>query len=134
MKNITTYITILFASIFFSQSINAQTADEKYFAQVDHYRYLLKEDKKAVKTIYETQLIEADDYYGYEIENATDGGEKERWEEAYEKSRTIIYKVYKEELTSLQNAFDKAMLQLEQKYKKSKKSSSSSNRNKIKRG
>ncbi len=131
MKNLSIYLIILFSGILFTQNLNAQTADEKYFSQVDHFRHLLKEDKKAVKAIYETQLIEADDYYGYEIDQATDEEEKERWEEAYEKTRTIIYRVYKEELTNLQNAFDKAMQQLENKYKESKKSSS---RNRIKRG
>lgn len=131
MKNIKLIFASFFLAFLFSYNISAQTADEKFFAQVDHFRYLLKEDKKAVKAIYETQLIEADDYYGYEIGQATDESEKKRWEEAYEKTRTIIYKIYQEELTNLQNAFDKALQQLEHKYKESK---STSSRSKTKRG
>lgn len=131
MKNIKLIFASFFLATLFSYNINAQTADEKFFAQVDHFRYLLKEDKKAVKAIYETQLIEADDYYGYEIGRAADELEKKRWEEAYEKTRTIIYKIYQEELTNLQNAFDKALQQLEHNYKESK---SASGRSKTKRG
>ncbi len=120
---------LIFSSFFLVQKINAQTADEKYFAKVDHYRYLLKEDKKAVKEIYETQLIEADDYFSHEIAKAEKEEEKERWEKAYEETRSVIYKVYKEELANLQDGFDKAMERLKSNYNASKQKAG-----KIKRG
>ena len=65
MKKIT--FSLLVLSVFFLQSVAAQTADEVYFEWVDHYRHLLKEDKKAARTIYEAQLLEAEDTHGEKV-------------------------------------------------------------------
>ncbi|MEO1258624.1 MAG: hypothetical protein AAFZ15_07495 [Bacteroidota bacterium] len=99
----------------------AQTADEIYFQWVDHYRHLLKQDKKAARTIYEAQLLEAEDYFTEEIEKAVSEEEKKLWQEAYGKTTDIIEEVYDEELKNLQAAFDKAIERLEEKRNERKK-------------
>ena len=118
MKKIAFGILFLFA--FLLQTNVAQTADEIYFQWVDHYRHLLKQDKKAAQVIYEAQLLEAEDYFTEEIENAESGEEKKMWEEAYAKTTDVIEEVYDEELENLQAAFDKAMERLEEQRRERK--------------
>lgn len=112
MKNIILGTLFLFA--LFLQNASAQTADEVYFKWVDHYRHLLKEDKKAARTIYDAQLLEAEDYFTKEIEKAEAEEEKKLWEEAYARTTKVIEEVYDEEIENLQKAFDKAIERLEE--------------------
>ena len=117
MKKINFIFSTIFIFSFFLQNISAQTADEVYFKWVDHYRHLLKEDKKAARTIYDAQSLEAEDYFTKEIEKAETEEEKKLWEEAYSRTTKVIEEVYDEELENLQKAFGKAIERLEEQRK-----------------
>ena len=131
-KIIISILTVVFGFFFF-QNINAQTIDEQYFELVDHCRALLKEDKKAARAIYETQLIEADDYFANKIEDAEEGADKKRWEEAYEQTRDVITEVYDTEVENLQKAFRKSIEKLEEDFK-ARKRAQQNRRSNLKRG
>ena len=118
MKKIIFSMAIIAAGLFMCQQTTAQTANQLYFEWVDYYRYLLGEDKKAARTIYEAQLTEAREWYEHGLAGATDFDEKEQWKAAYFKTKKIITEVYEEELQNLQNAFEKAVEQLGERYRR----------------
>lgn len=129
MKNKSVFFVLFFLSLFFIQPLTAQTANEDYFTWVKHYRLLLKEDKKAARVIYEMQLQEAAEFYEYEIGQAASESDKAEWKAAHRKTKFIIAEIYEEEVENLENAFEKGMQQLADKYSKTNKTSRKSYRN-----
>ena len=128
MKKIKLIFAIFLMGILFCENINAQTANDRYFELVKHYRHLLKEDKKAAHTIYETQLLEAKDFYEYEIDEAVNEEEKEKWATAHGKTKEIIEELYSEELENLENGFEKAVERLDEKFKENRARKNSNRR------
>ena len=128
MKKIKLIFTTFILGVLFFQNINAQTANDRYFELVKHYRHLLKEDKKAARAIYETQLLEAKDFYEYEIKEAVNAIEQAKWEGAYERTKEITEEVYNEEVENLENGFEKAVGRLDEKFNKARTERNSNRR------
>ena len=89
-----------------------------YSSAMERCRYLFNEDKRAVQTIYEKQLQEADHDFSEKINSATSEEEKGNLKSALDKTKLIIKRVYEDEERNLKNAFDKAEEGLDKKFNK----------------
>ncbi len=105
-----------------------------YSQAIERCRQLFNEDKKAVRTIYETQLQEADGDFSEKINITENEEEKENLKGALAKTKIIIKRVYEEEDKNLQNAFDKAAEGLDKKFNSNKQYSRNYNGRGTKRG